>query len=300
MTPPAPSLALASPAALPARRGPRHALRTLWLGLWLGLQVEANWTDPFLFAIYAIVRPLGGLLILVFMYRVVAGGQRGPELDYFVVGSAFWPLVLNGVQGMAWGVLDDRERFRTLRYVYTSPISIPMYLAGRGAAQASIALAATVITLLFGRFVLGVPISLATTDWGYLALSLVLGLAAVLGLALVSVTFVLGVSREAWRLPEAIGAALYLVCGAIFPLTVLPSWLAALSAFIPLTWWLEAVRRALLGPEALSSFPTLSDAQVLAALALSSLLGLVVGVLSFRWGMDRARRLGVLDRDSAS
>jgi ABC-2 type transport system permease protein len=279
-------------------RGLRHALRTLWLAFWLGWQVEANWTDPLLFAIYAIVRPLGGVLILVFMFKVVAGGTRGPELDYFVVGSAFWPLVLAGMQGMGWGFIDDRERFKTLRYVYTSPIPFPMYLTGRSLAQASSSLAAVAVTLLFGRFFLGVPISLATTNWPYLALALVLGMAAILGLGLLTVAFVMSVSRESWRLPEALGAALYLICGTIFPVTSLPAWLQPLCALIPLAWWLEAIRRALLGSQTLSSFPNASDAQVMAWLAVTSVVALALGIVAFRRGERRARERGALDQES--
>jgi ABC-2 type transport system permease protein len=281
------------------RRGARHALRTLWLSYWLGWQVEANWTDPLLFFIYSIVRPLGGVLILVFMFRVVAGGQRGPELDFFLVGSAFWPMVLNGVQGMAWGIIDDRERHHTLRYVYTAPIRFPIYLVGRALAQISAATAAVVVTLLFGRFALGVPLSIAGTDWPYLAAALALGLLAILGLGLMSVTVVIGVSREAWRLPEAVAAALYLVCGAIFPITVLPSALRAVATAMPLAWWLEAIRRALLGPDAVRSFPDATNAQVLGLLALLSVVSLVLGILVYRWGERRARQLGTLDQETA-
>ena len=51
--------------------------RTVRVAYWLGWQVESNWTDPLLFFIYSIARPLGGALILVFMYFVVSRGGRG-------------------------------------------------------------------------------------------------------------------------------------------------------------------------------------------------------------------------------
>ena len=40
---------------------------------WLGWQVESNWTDPLMFFAFQILRPVASVLILVFMYRVVAG-----------------------------------------------------------------------------------------------------------------------------------------------------------------------------------------------------------------------------------
>lgn len=297
----APPLAAAAPPAPPDQRpgGLRHALRTVWVAFWLGWQVEANWTDPLLFATYVLVRPLGGVLILVFMFRVVAGGGPGAALDFFVVGSAFWPLVLNGMQGMTWGFLDDRERFRTLRYVYTAPVVFPAYLLGRALVQSTTALAAVAVTLVFGRLVLAVPLSLTSTNWPYLLLAMALGLAATFALGLLGLTVVLGVSRESWRLPEAMGAALFLLCGAIFPVTVLPAWVVPISMAIPLTWWLEALRRALLGPAAMGSFPHLTDGQVLVAMAATTVAATVLGLGLYRWAENRARSLGRLDQDSA-
>ncbi len=290
---------IASAAPDRALDGLRHGLRTLAVAFWLGWQVEANWTDPLLFATYVLVRPLGGVLILVFMFRVVAGGGQGPALSFFVLGSAFWPLVINGMQGMTWGLLDDRERFRTLRYVFTAPISFPVYLVGRALAQSTTAVAAVVVTLAFGRLVLGVPLSLAAVDWPYLVAALALGLVAIMALGLLGLTVVLSVSRESWRLPEAVGAALYLVCGAIFPVTVLPTWVLPISMAIPLTWWLEALRRALLGPEAMVSFPNLTDGQVMTALAVTTVVASGLGLGLYRWAEERARALGRLDQESA-
>ena len=34
---------------------------------WLGWLVDSNWADPFVFAVYAVARPLGSALILVGM-----------------------------------------------------------------------------------------------------------------------------------------------------------------------------------------------------------------------------------------
>jgi hypothetical protein len=38
----------------------RRWLQGIRTSFWLGWQVESNWTDPFLFAIYTVVRPLTG------------------------------------------------------------------------------------------------------------------------------------------------------------------------------------------------------------------------------------------------
>jgi len=272
--------------------------RTLRVGYWLGWQIESNWTDPLLFFIYSIARPLGGVLILVFMYHVVARAGGTAMLGFFVVGAACWPFVVRGMMGTAYSLITDREHWKTLRYVYISPISLRAYLVGRALAQATSAVAAAAVTLIFGRWVLGVPMHLATINAPYTAAAFALGIASVIALGLLVVSAAVLISSEAWRMPEGVGAALYLVCGAIFPVTVLPPILQALSAAIPLTWWLEAMRRGLLGPAVVRSLPHLADGQVLVGLGLLTVLWVAAALAVFTLAERRARQLGILDRET--
>jgi len=272
--------------------------RTLRVGYWLGWQIESNWTDPLLFFIYSIARPLGGVLILVFMYHVVARAGGTAMLGFFVVGAACWPFVVRGMMGTAYSLISDREHWKTLRYVYISPISLRAYLVGRALAQATSAVAAAAVTLIFGRWVLGVPMHLATINAPYTAAAFALGIASVIALGLLVVSAAVLISGEAWRMPEGVGAALYLVCGAIFPVTVLPPILQALSGAIPLTWWLEAMRRGLLGPAVVRSLPYFADGQVLGFLAMLTVLWVAAALIAFTFAERRARQLGILDRES--
>jgi ABC-2 type transport system permease protein len=273
--------------------------RSLRTGFWLGWKIESNWTDPVLFLIYSVVRPLGAAFILVAMFFAVSGGKHGPLLDYFVVGSAFWPFVLAGLQGMAMAVLEDREHWKMIRPVYTSPISWPAYLVGRSLAlTASIGAGGAAVTLVVAALVLRVPFAVTSGDLAYLAAALALGLASVIALGLLAVAVALSVSREAWHIPEAISASLYLVSGAIFPVDVLPGPLRTLSEAMPLTWWLEAMRRGLLPAGARVSFPALSQGEVLGLLAAATAGSLVLALAVFTWAERRARRLGILDRES--
>jgi len=277
----------------------RRWWQTLRVGYWLGWQIESNWADPLLFFIYSIARPLGGILILVFMYYVVARAGGVAMLGFFVVGAACWPFVVRGMMGTAWSLISDREHWKMLRYVYIAPISFRAYLIGRALAQATSAMAAAAVTLVFGRWVLRVPIHLATIDASYTALAFALGIASVIALGLAVVSAAVLISGEAWRMPEGVGAALYLLCGAIFPVTVLPAALRAVAQVIPVTWWLEAMRRGLLGHGALTSFPSLPDGRVLALLAVLTAVWVAAASTAFAFAERRARQTGVLDRESA-
>jgi ABC-2 type transport system permease protein len=284
--------------AAPDRGGPlRRWFRTARTAFWLGWQIESNWTEPFQFFVYSIARPLGGALILVFMYYVVARADRGPIVDYFIVGSAFWPFVVSGMQGMAQGIISDREHWRTLRYIYTAPIPYDAYLIGRALAHLAAAAFAMAVTLALGHLALGVSF-VGVQPW-LLVLGAVCGLVAIIALGLLLVTLAMSVSGDAWRMPEGVGAALYLLSGVIFPITVLPGALQWLARAFPLTWWLEVVRRGLVGSMKVSSFPTLTDAQVAIGLALTTVVYAGLAVVAFQFGIRRARQLGILDQESA-
>ena len=97
--------------------------------------MEANWTDPILFFIYSVAKPLASALILVVMLDVISGGAKPEYRAFVVVGSALWSFVLSGIAGLAWMVLDDRERYRMLKYVYVSPSDFLVVLLGRGVAR---------------------------------------------------------------------------------------------------------------------------------------------------------------------
>jgi ABC-2 type transport system permease protein len=279
--------------------GVQHWWRTLRVAYWLGWQIESNWTDPFLFFVYSIARPLGGVLILVFMYYVVARAGGVAMLAFFVVGTACWPFVVQGMMGTAWSLIGDREHWKTLRYVYTSPIPFRAYLIGRALAQSTTAASAAAVTLVFGRWVLGVPLHVATIQIPYTLVAFALGIVSVLALGLMVVSAALLISGEAWRMPEGVGAALYLVCGAIFPVSVLPPALRVLAQGFPLTWWLEAMRRGLLPPGAVTSFRGLTDRQVLVWLSVLAAVWIALAWIAFTLAERRARQRGVLDRESA-
>ena len=111
-------------------------LRSFKTATWLGWKIESNWTDPFLFAIYSIVKPLSAAGILVIMYSIVAQSDfTSPIFAYLYLGNAFYQYVGAVMSGLSWAIIDDREHYRTLKYIYVSPISVPFYLLGRGVAR---------------------------------------------------------------------------------------------------------------------------------------------------------------------
>jgi ABC-2 type transport system permease protein len=276
----------------------RPWLRGMRTSFWLGWQVESNWTDPFLFAVYTIVRPLTGVLLLYFMFVVLSRGQRGPMLDFFLVGSILWPYVAQSLQGIAFTVVEDREAYHMIRYIYITPLPYGVYLLGRAVTRVVLATIAVAITSLFAVLVLGLPLQRDLVNLPYLVVSLAIGFVGMWAIGMMVAALSMNLTQAAWSMPEAVGGAFYLLCGAIFPITQLPPLLQAIGSIMPMTYWLEAARRGLLGPSTIMSFPGLTDYEVLLRLAVTTLLSCLVANLVFTAGERQAKATGNLDRTS--
>ncbi len=272
--------------------------RSFTMATWLGWQVESNWTDPFLFAVYVIIKPLASAAILVVMYSIITGGAYdSPLFPYIYLGNAFYTYVGAVMAGVSWAVIDDREHYKTLKYMYIAPIQIPFYWLGRGVSRFLIGTVAVIVILTAGVLFLNVPLDLTQVNWGLFLVSLFIGVTmlAMMGLILASVTLM--VAHHFFLIGEAVAGALYLFSGAIFPLEVLPAWLRPIGYVMPITYWLELMRRSLIG-EVAQAFPTLaqySNLQLLGILLGLTVVFAVVSVFTFRWCDHRARELGLID-----
>lgn len=277
---------------------PRAFQRSFLTAAWLGWKIESNWTDPFLFLVYSFIKPLAGAMILVVMYSVVSQASfSSPIFAYIYFGNAFYQYVAAVVTGVSWAVIDDREHYRTLKYIYTAPVNVPYYLLGRGVARILTGSFSVLLTLLVGVLFLRVPFNPALVNWPLFVLALLVGVVmlAMIGLLLAGLTLL--TAQHSYSVGDTVASALFLFSGAIFPLEVLPVWLRPLGYALPITYWLELVRRALIGQVA-GAFPTftsLSSAQLLGILAVLTVILAVASGVVFRRCESLARERGLLD-----
>ena len=272
--------------------------RSFKIAAWLGWQIESNWADPFLFAIYSVIKPLSGAAILVVMFSVITKGDFSSNMfQYMYLGNAFYIYVGQVMTGISWAVIDDREHYKTLKFFYTAPIHFPTYLLGRGVARFIIATISVFITILFGVLFFNIQINFSNINWFLFLTSLFIGIImlAFMGLTLAGIMLLL--AHQVWGIGDAVASALYLFSGAIFPLDVLPSFIRPLGFIMPVTYWLELLRRSLIGNIALS-YPTLqnyTDYQLLGILLTLTIFFTIISLISFRWCESRARDRGLLD-----
>ena len=296
--------------------GVADTIRNLRTAAFLGWRVEANWTDPLLFLIYTVVKPIASLLLLVVMISIIGAGGTGSSDDeirtFVVLGSALWAMLVAGIAGPAWSVLEDRERYRMLKYLYVSPATFLVLLLGRGSARLAAGAMGTAVALVFAVIVLGLRIDLATVNWPLLVVCLVLGIVPIMAIGVLLAAICLQTRQESWSYPDAFAGALFLITGVVFPLAVLPYPLQALGLINPVTWWVAGVRLAVLpdGPSSVGGPGSLWTAvtgtvapdalTIVFALFATGAVATLAAIAIFRTSERRARDLGLLDRTTGS
>ena len=282
----------------PLRGDAADAARSLIASARLAWAIEGNWAEPFFLLVYLIIRPLAFLGLFLAVLSI--GGALNPaSIGFVVVGQAVFQIVGAAMQGPTHALLDDRERYRTIRYIFATPSSLLPVSIGRALVKALIAAISAVIVIGVGALI-GMPMRAGGPDLPLLLVVMALGLASIVGLGVALGAVCVQLRNDAWGYPQAVAGSVFLLCGAIFPLDTLPGALQLLGAALPMTWWIEGVRRALLGTASPGLLGEFSTPHLLLVLTAGTVLITLAAPQLFRIGIDRAREKGYLDRSTAS
>jgi len=275
-------------------------LRAVKQAIWLGWKVETNWADPLVFAIYYLIRPLAGLLMVGFIFlvgSVSAGGALNPQyFVYMFIGNSFFIYVVQIMMTMTMLIHEDRAHYEVLKHIYLSPGSLAWYIFGRtlnGVMNASVSLLLTLgfgVAVFQGLLGVQIPINWLQIDVPLLALSLILGIACFIAMGFILCGINIMTSKVQFMLSEYVSGILYLFGGVIFMPQILPSWGQAISNALPVTYFLRIVRYSILGQ---SGFVVQMD---LLYLVLTMFATIMIGLGFFKVAMHKARRDGLIDK----
>lgn len=116
----------------------------------------------------------------------------------------------------------------------------------------------------------------------------ILGLAGLGGLGLLSSCGIL-LFKEADPVTWAMGGLMKFLSGVYFPVTLLPGWMQLAAAFLPLTYFLDALRQAILLGKPLSAL-----VQSCSTLVVFCVVIWPVAISVFVWTLRRLRQTGAL------
>lgn len=206
-------------------------------------------------------------------------------VGFIVIGSVLW-MWLNMTLWDFGHQLRSEQLRGTLESNWLAPVPRMALMLGGGLTKLATSLFMLLITVAEFRLLFGVDL-LRGDPW---LLLLVLGLVilSIYGIGLAFASLVLRF-REANAMVFLVRGIFMIFCGMTFPLAVLPSWMQAVAAWLPLTYATHALREIILRGATLAEI--MPDVR---ALALFGLALPVAGYLAFTLVDRRARRTGSL------
>lgn len=255
---------------------------------------RVGWTSAASYRLNLILSIVGMLVSVIPLYfvagalqPVVADAIRSEGGEYFgflIVGMVAFALLRTSVNSLT-GALGRGITTGTFEGLLSTPTRIPTLLAVMVTFPFIWAVARALLFLAAG-WLFGAAIA-----WDRIvpaAVLLALIVAAHIPFGLLACSSVLAF-RTAGPIPQGVNYVSMLLGGVYYPTHVIPDWIQDVSAWIPLTYGLRALRRVLLGGEAMRS--VLPDLLILLAFTLGLF---VVGGLVFGLALRYARRAGTL------
>ena len=217
----------------------------------------------------------------------VIKGQGDQYFAFLVVGLIALNVVSSAVNALPSG-LQTATSTGTLEALLATPTSISAMLAGISGYEVLLSLLRGFVMLVAAGF-FGAHVA-----WLQLGASvpiIALVVLAHLPIAIVTAALVLAF-RTRGPLPQIVMLASTFLGGVYYPTTVIPGWIESISAFLPLTYGLKALRIVLL--EGRSLVAVWREVSILLGF---TVVTLAASAVAFRAALAYARRVGNLAQD---
>ncbi len=213
---------------------------------------------------------------------VPGSGVHFPQ--YFLPGMVATGVLLSSFQNLAVSIAAERDD-GTLKRLRATPLPSSAYFLGKTGQVLVSSAAQTALLLAVAALVFDVPLPTDAGRWWTFAWVFVLGTASgsVLGVAYSSLP---RSGRSASAVVTPVVLVLQFVSGVFFRFDQLPGWMQQVASVFPLKWMAQGMRSVFLPDEAavaLEPSGTWQHGATAAVLAAWLVVGLVVGVRTFRW-----------------
>ena len=190
--------------------------------------------------VLSVVWPMFFATTAFFMYRA---GHDQHTLLFASLGASVMG-IWSATSTSASSILQRERRHGTLELLAAAPANFALVLLPVSVAMTTVGLYSMVATLLWGHFVFGIAMHLVHPLLFVLAVPVTIASVGALG-------FLLSVAcvryRSAWALGNALEYPVWLICGFLVPLSLLPGWVGPVSWILAPTFGVRAIREAALG-----------------------------------------------------
>ncbi len=235
------------------------------------------------FLVYTVVNTLTIALI-----GVAPGGKGGERVLYLVVGALLWGFLSVLFHEVAESVQWERWE-GTIEYSFMAPMKRLSYLGGVCLWATAYGSIRTIVVMI--AVVSFFDLNLATANLWAALVVLLLSSLSFIGVGLMAAVLPLMSPEKGSQAAHILEAAILLVSGVYYEVSVLPGWLQPIARLSPATYTLRAARAALLRDASLREIG--GDLAILLAIGV---VLIPLGLKVFNWGEVYAMRTGKLKR----
>lgn len=236
--------------------------------------------------VFVFAYPILLLAVFATVFAEDTQGVPGSEVSfarYFLPGMIATGVMLTSFQTLAISIAVERDD-GTLRRLRATPLPATSYFLGKVLLTLATSLVQTAALLAVAALAYDVPLPADAGRWATFAWVFVLGTATgtVCGVAFSSVP---RSGRSASAVVTPVVLLLQFVSGVFFAFYALPGWLQTVASVFPLKWLAQGMRSVFL-PEDMAALEVGGSWQhgaTAAVLVAWLVVGLVVGVRTFRW-----------------
>ena len=215
------------------------SLRIFFWGGLTSYRALFHWLTPWILVPSLLLAPIFQILFFAYVGRTAGVGSD----SFFLIGNAVHNAAIPCLFAMGNTIGGERQQ-GTLPLLLVSPAHrIPLFL-GRALPVILNGFLVAVVALIVGALLLGVD--LPADSWLNLALAIGVSTFACTGLGLVTAALSLRV-RETAVLTNVVFGILLIFAGVNVPLDSLPSWMASVAPWLPLTHGIDASRQLAAG-----------------------------------------------------
>ena len=203
------------------------------------VQMKQSFARP-MFRFCLIANPILNTILLYEMYK--ESGETN-YMAYVVLGAGLmglWSCICFSSAGDI-----NRERFSgTLALIFAAPARFPSIIIGKIIGNTLMSLLTMVISLITAEVLFRIPLHLASPLYFFIAL-----FAAIIAFIVISsvIACILTLSRKTELYMNCIEIPIILLCGFVFPVTVLPYGVRVISYSLSPTYAIELMRMAVWG-----------------------------------------------------
>lgn len=207
------------------------------------------------------------IIFVTIAYMMYKDSGRANFANYVILGSGL-SSIWSSICFSSAGDIERERRMGTLEYISVAPVNFYAILWGQVIGNMILGLLGMTISYVFAVTVFKVEFIIMNPLW--FIISSILTLLSFMGVALV-IAGVFTLSRNARGLMNCLEMPVFLLCGMMFPLEVLPEWTRPISYVLSPTWAVKALNMSVSGTLDYSTFMPILG--ILALLAIVYIIG---------------------------